>query len=121
MIDEKYTQSPTEPTVRRWQRGYEIPVDVAKVTETGEDGTQRIFWRYLRVVTDSLNDVDVEAALTRAGMPERAGEALERANPRTRALEARVEAASALAEKASVTAREVSTAMRDAAPGRNVP
>ena len=57
-----YTESATEPTVQRWQTGYEIPVDVTSEDITDEQGTYTR-WTYRRVVTASLASVDIARAV----------------------------------------------------------
>lgn len=63
MID--ITESTDEPTVRRWQRGYEIPVDITSEVRTDANQVSRTVWMYRRCVVAALTTVDIQAAIDR--------------------------------------------------------
>lgn len=55
--------SATEPSVARWQSGYEIPVNVRRETVTPPDGDPYEQWAYERVVVSSLSSMDIASAV----------------------------------------------------------
>lgn len=60
------TESDSLPTVRRWQSGYEIPVQITTETRTDEmTGTARTVYLYRRVVVPALTALDIAASVER--------------------------------------------------------
>ena len=59
-------ESETEPTIRRWQDGHEIPVGATLVDVTDpQTGATYQRWRYRRVVTPALTASDITEAVAR--------------------------------------------------------
>jgi hypothetical protein len=58
------SQSGHYPVVQQWQNGWEIPVNIEKITIESEDGKYDM-WEYQRVVVNSLNSNDVLQAVNK--------------------------------------------------------
>lgn len=54
------TESTDPPVVRKWQHGYEVPV---QITSTTVDG--RTVYTYERIIVTSLSALDIKAAVDR--------------------------------------------------------
>jgi hypothetical protein len=62
MTYEIQTQSHEAPSVRRWQDGYEIPVNITHNPATSDRSE---CWDYARVIVPALTAIDVTSAVDR--------------------------------------------------------
>lgn len=59
------TESHEQPSVRRWQDQFEIPVRVTSAQVTDQDGSARTIWAYDRLLVPALTAIDVNSAVDR--------------------------------------------------------
>jgi hypothetical protein len=58
------TQSNELPKARRWQEGYEIPVEI-EVLEVSDEYGDRLVYSYHRLIVPALTITDIESAIAR--------------------------------------------------------